>query len=66
MRFATRSEIEYLDAADGHAETDASLIDEMTRRLDALRRMDQYVCKADWQPRHLRGAGSHKGEMSTF
>jgi hypothetical protein len=66
MRFATRSEIEYLDAADGQSETDASMIDEMTRQLEALRHLDQYVCKADWQPRHHRGTGTHKGEIATF
>jgi hypothetical protein len=33
---------------------DASLIDELGRKLDALRRFDQYFCDADWRPRHGR------------
>jgi hypothetical protein len=52
MRFATRNEIEYLSSIDGDAKTDAGTIDEMTRRLDALRRFDQNFFKADWQPEH--------------
>ena len=56
MRFATRNEIEYLSAIDGDAKTDAGTIDEMTRRLDALRRFDQNFFEADWQPEHNHGA----------
>lgn len=57
MRFATRREIEYLDSVDGDSETDAGTIEEMARRLDALRRFDQNFCKADWRPDRNRGMG---------
>lgn len=53
MHFAIRSEIEYLSAADGNV-TDSNTIDEMTRQLEALRRMDQFVCRDDWRPQHNR------------
>jgi hypothetical protein len=51
MRFATRQEIEYLSATDMMADRDASLIDELARRLDALRCYDQHFSRADWRPR---------------
>jgi hypothetical protein len=54
MRFATRNEIEYLNAIDGESVADAHTIDEMTRWLDALRRFDQNFCQADWRPEHNR------------
>ncbi len=54
MRFATTREIEYLNSMDGQGE-DANLVREMARRLDALRRYDQYVREADWRPRRPRG-----------
>lgn len=50
MRFATLQEIEYLDSVDVTAPTDSGLIDEMSRRLSALRCLDQFFCKEDWRP----------------
>jgi hypothetical protein len=44
MRSASRKEILYLNSVDGKAAHDASLINEMSRRLDALRRFDQFCC----------------------
>jgi hypothetical protein len=55
MRFATSREIEYLNSFDGDTSRDAGLIDEMSQRLDALRRFDQYFCDADWSPAYGRG-----------
>ena len=50
MRFATMHEIEYLDSVDVTTPTDSGLIDEMSRRLNALRCFDQFFCKDDWRP----------------
>ena len=54
MRFATTQEIEYLDSVDGRTPTDVGLIDEMSRRLHALRCLDQFFCKEDWRPQSAR------------
>ena len=51
MRCAARSEMEYLGAARGRNREDASLVEELGRRLDALRCYDQVFCDADWRPR---------------
>ena len=53
MVSAARNEIEYLRATDGNGSHDAMLIQEMSRRLDALRRYDQYFCEADFHPKRL-------------
>jgi hypothetical protein len=50
MRFAAH-EMEYLGAARGEEVQDPSLARELGRRLEALRRYDQYFCDADWRPR---------------
>jgi hypothetical protein len=51
MKCAARYEMEYLDAARGRNREDASLAQELGRRVDALRRYDQYFSDADWRPR---------------
>ena len=51
MRFAARKEMDYLSASRGRNTEDAGLIQELGRRLEALRRYDQYFCHADWRPR---------------
>jgi hypothetical protein len=55
MRFTTRNEIEYLSSIEANGRKDRSLVRELSRRLDALRRYDQYFCEADWQPRRAPG-----------
>ena len=50
MRDTTQSEIEYLNSIDGNAAYDQRFIDEMSERLDALRRLDQTFSPADWRP----------------
>ena len=50
MRSVIRNEIEYLGLNDGLVAADPKLIDEMCRRLDALRRYDQNFCDCDWRP----------------
>jgi len=60
MRLATTKEIEYLGAVDGKTASDAGLIDEMSRRLDVLRRFDQCFCDEDWHPHFVNdGTGDH-------
>ena len=44
MRSASVKEIEYLSAIAGNSSKDASFVNEMSRRLDALRRFDQFCC----------------------
>jgi len=56
MRFATMQEIEYLGSVDVKTPTDSGLIDEMSRRLNALRCLDQFFCKDDWRPEGSRDA----------
>jgi hypothetical protein len=51
MRGAARYEMEYLGAARGRNREDAKLAQELGRRLDALRRFDQFFADADWRPR---------------
>ena len=50
MWFTTRKEIEYLNSIDSQAGGNRPLVDELSRRLDALRRYDQHFCDADWHP----------------
>ena len=57
MRSAARYEMEYLSASRGRNEDDANLAQELSRRLDALRRYDQLFGDADWRPR-TRGSAS--------
>jgi hypothetical protein len=49
--------MEYLGAARGRNREDAKLVQELGRRLDALRRFDQFFGDADWRPRN-RGSDS--------
>jgi hypothetical protein len=63
MRFATRQEIEYLGSHEADSANDSTLIDEMTRQLDALRRFDQYYSKADWRPARYRTGNATKGNQ---
>jgi hypothetical protein len=51
MRGAARYEMEYLSAAQGRNREDSNLAQELGRRLDALRRYDQFFGDADWRPR---------------
>jgi hypothetical protein len=55
MRFVTQSEIEYLGSNDQRVAADPNLIDEMSQRLNALRRYDQNFSESDWRP--------HAGEV---
>jgi hypothetical protein len=50
MRFAASREMEYLGTTRGRNTEDLRLIEELGRRLEALRRYDQYFCDADWRP----------------
>jgi hypothetical protein len=50
MRFAATKEIEYLSSRCGHGSEDTGLVEELSRRLEALRRYDQVFCHADWLP----------------
>jgi hypothetical protein len=53
MWFTTRKEIEYLNAIDLQAAGNRCLVDELSRRLDAVRRYDQHYCAADWHPSRI-------------
>jgi hypothetical protein len=55
MRSVRSNEIEYLGNIEGATSKDRRLIREMSRRLDALRRFDQYFCDADFRP-HSSGS----------
>jgi hypothetical protein len=60
MRFAARKEMAYLGAIRGRNAEDRDLVQELGRRLDALRRYDQYFCDADWQPRSRISLGRRR------
>jgi len=64
MRCAARKEMEYLGAIRGRNPEEASLAQELGRRLDALRRYDQYFCDGDWRPRSRRGKRAKPKESS--
>lgn len=49
MRSVMQNEIEYLGANDGEVANPA-LVDEMCRRLNALRRFEQNINESDWRP----------------
>ena len=49
MRFVTQNEIEYLGSNGGEV-ANPELVNEMCRRLNALRQFDQNFSKNDWQP----------------
>jgi hypothetical protein len=56
MRLGASDELAHLSAIQGRNGEDFDLIQELGRRLEALRRYDQYFCDADWHPRaQLRG-----------
>jgi hypothetical protein len=59
-------EIEYLDLADGETPSDWGLIDEMSRRLDALRCLDQFFCQEDWRPESARAAARDHRNSTAF
>jgi hypothetical protein len=54
MRWAAKQEMEYLGALRGRNTEDSNLVRELGRRLEALRRYDQYFCDEDWRPRTER------------
>jgi len=64
MRGAARYEMEYLGAARGRNREDAKLVQELGRRLDALRRFDQCFGDADWRPRTRGSARTSQQEES--
>jgi hypothetical protein len=49
MRFTTSDEMEYLSSK-SNFDDDPALVEELSRRLDALRRFDQHYVNNDWQP----------------
>jgi hypothetical protein len=51
MRYANQHEIEYLGLLSGKASGDVEMMDELRRRLDALRCYDQNFSESDWRPR---------------
>ena len=55
MYVARNSEIEYLGRLERES-LDTQLVDELSQRLEALRRFDQNFSENDWPP-HLREAG---------
>jgi hypothetical protein len=61
MRSASLKEIEYLSAIDGKQD-DARLISEMSRRLDALRRFDQFCCSDGRACGRRRPTGKRPGK----
>jgi hypothetical protein len=61
MRISARKELEYLSALEGRNQEEANLIRELGRRLEALRRYDQYFCDTDWQPRAQATRGKPPG-----
>ena len=50
MRSVRSNEIEYLGDIEGATPKNRKLIREMSRRLNALRRFDQYFCDGDFRP----------------
>jgi hypothetical protein len=54
--------MEYLGAARGRNREDEKLVQELGRRLDALRRFDQLFGDADWQPRARGSTGPTRHE----
>ena len=52
MRSASAKEIEYLSATAGKSSEDVSFINEMSRRLDALRCFDQFCCMDERRTNH--------------
>lgn len=49
MTFAAQQEMEHLGASRGMADHDHDLVHELSRRLDTLWRIDQYIVNADWR-----------------
>lgn len=49
MSFAAQKELEHLGETQGSADHDHDLIHELSRRLDALWRYDQYIANADFR-----------------
>jgi hypothetical protein len=47
MRFAAEKEMEHIGESQGAADHDHDMIHELSKRLDALWRMDQYISNAD-------------------
>ena len=65
MRSAARYEMEYLFAARGQNREDANLAQELSRRLDALRRYDQLFGDVDWRPQRRAAPGQPRREIVT-
>lgn len=63
MRSVRSNEIEYLGDIEGATPKNRELIREMSRRLDALRRFDQYFCDGDFRP-HSSGSSWRPGSPS--
>lgn len=49
MTLAAEKELEHLGETRGCADHDHDLIHELSRRLDAIWRYDQYIANADWR-----------------
>jgi hypothetical protein len=49
MTLAAEKELAHLGESSGCADHDHDLIHELSRRLDALWRYDQYIANADWR-----------------
>lgn len=49
MTLAAERELEHLGETSGCTDHDHDLIHELSRRLDALWRYDQYIANADWR-----------------
>lgn len=49
MTLAAEREIEHIGETRGCADHDHDLVHELSRRLDALWRYDQYIANADWR-----------------
>jgi hypothetical protein len=62
MRLGACEELEHLNALQGQHGEEAGLIQELGRRLEALRCYDQYFCDSDWHPRAQRGGQWSGGE----
>lgn len=49
MTLAAEKELQHLGETEGCADHDHDLVHELSRRLDALWRYDQYIANADWR-----------------
>jgi hypothetical protein len=49
MTFAAERELERIGTSRGMADHDHDLVHELSRRLDTMWRLDQYIANADWR-----------------